>query len=64
MKFRSSLHIILVLFYSFCFSQSELDWNYNTSNNSNNVIFPQESIYETENGLDNLPIGSLIGVFI
>ena len=63
MKFRTSLHILLVFFYSVCFSQAELDWNFNTSNNSNEVIFPQESVYETVNGQDNLPIGSLIGVF-
>ena len=63
MKFRTSLHILFVFFYSVCFSQVELDWNFNTSNNSNEVIFPQESVYETVNGQDNLPIGSLIGVF-
>ena len=63
MKFRTSLHTFGFL-YSVCFSQAELDWNFNTSNNSNEVIFPQESLYETVNGQDNLPIGSLIGVYL
>ena len=49
--------------YSVCFSQAELDWNFNTSNISNEVIFPQESVYEAFSGQENLPIGSLIGVF-
>ena len=53
----------MVFIYSVCFSQAELDWNFNTSNISNEVIFPQESVYETVNGQENLPIGSLIGVF-
>ena len=49
--------------YSVCFSQAELDWNFNTSNISNEVIFPQESVYDTFSVQENLPIGSLFGVF-
>ena len=63
MKFKARLHIIMVFIYSVCFSQAELDWNFNSTNFSNEVIFPLESMYESNNGLDNLPIGSLIGVF-
>ena len=63
MRFRPCLHILIVLIYSFCFSQSELDWNFNSEGFSNEVIFPVESLYETESGFENLPIGSLIGIF-
>ena len=64
MRFRPCLHILIVLIYSFCFSQSELDWNFNSEGFSNEVIFPVESLYETESGFENLPIGSLIGIFM
>ena len=53
----------MVFMYSVCFSQAELDWNFNSSNFSNEVVFPLESFYESNDELESLPIGSLIGVF-
>ena len=63
MRFKTSLHIIMVFICSVCFSQAELDWNFNFSDHSNEVVFPLESVYQSGSELENLPIGSLIGVF-